>query len=271
MAETFPNRIYQHAAQTDRLDGALDLSTLPTIWDQLAQRRVKARYYFSDVPFLALWGTKYLSITRPIREFFAACAAGTLPSVSVVDPRFLGEEIGLSNDDHPHADIRNGQAFLNAIYEAVTASPKWPHTVLVINYDEWGGFFEHVPPPLAPLPPADAALGNDGRLGFRVPCLVISPWSPRGAIVHGLFDHTSVLRMIEWRWQLPPLTVRDTTANNLAAVLDFSHRNLNAPRFEVPDGFFGGPCTFRIPARKTPLDRWANLRQIADELGFPLQ
>jgi phospholipase C len=269
MAETFPNRIYEHAAQTDRLDGALDLSVLPTIWDRLAQRRVAARYYFSDVPFLALWGAKYLSITRPITEFFAACAAGTLPSVAVVDPRFLGEEIGLTNDDHPHADIRNGQAFLNAIYEAVTASPNWPHTVLVINYDEWGGFFEHVAPPVAPLPPADAALGNDGRLGFRVPCLVISPWSPRGTVSHGIFDHTSVLRMIEWRWQLSPLTIRDATANNLAETLNFTRPNLHAPRFDVPNDSFGTPCPLGILARKASLDPWANLRAMADELGFP--
>ena len=139
MAETWPNKIYQHAAQTDRLDNTLQVCTLPTIWDRLADHSLQGLYYFSDVPFTAIWGLKYLPITRHISRFFADCAAGTLPHVSFVDPRFIGEDIGITNDDHPHADIRNGQAFLNAIYRAVTTSPNWASTVLVINYDEWGG------------------------------------------------------------------------------------------------------------------------------------
>ncbi len=66
MAETFPNRVYQHAAQTDRLTNTTDLSMLPTIWDRLAGAGLDGRYYFSDVPVLALWGPKYVSIRRPI-------------------------------------------------------------------------------------------------------------------------------------------------------------------------------------------------------------
>src|ERR1051326_6406150 len=161
LAGTYPNRIYQHAAQTDRLDNSLlPFSTLPTIWDRLADHSLDARYYFSDFPFLALWGTKYVSIAEPIADFFTDCAAGTLPHVTFVEPRFLFEEQGLSGDDHPHSDIRNGEFFLNSIYEAITASPNWANTVLVMNYDEWGGFFEHVPPAVAPIPPADAKAGG---------------------------------------------------------------------------------------------------------------
>jgi hypothetical protein len=112
--------------------------------------------------------------------------------------------------------------FLNAIYRAVTTSPVWSRTVLVFNFDEWGGFFEHVPPPTAPIPPADKLAGNtDGLLGFRVPCLLVSPFAPRERVSHVVCDHTSILRMIEWRWNLPPLTVPDATANNLATALDF--------------------------------------------------
>src|SRR5689334_8212160 len=118
MAETFPNRIYQHAAQTDRLDNTFAISRLPTIWDRLAARGVEGRYYYSDVPLLALWGAKYYSIARPFGDFLSDCAAGTLPPVSYVDPRFLGEGSGTSGDDHPHADIRDGEAFLNQVYEA---------------------------------------------------------------------------------------------------------------------------------------------------------
>jgi phospholipase C len=266
LSATYPNRIYQHAAQTDRLDGSiLPFSTLPTIWDRLAEGGISARYYYSDVPFLGLWGTKYLDIVSPIDEFFAASEAGTLPHVSFVEPRLLGEAAGQSNDDHPHADIRNGEAFLNSVYEAIISSPNWPNTVFVINFDEWGGFFDHVPPPLAPVPPADAALHSDGRRGFRVPALVISPWSRHGPIARGLYDHTSVLKMIEWRWDLPPLTIRDSTANNLAEVLNFMRPpNLNPPHFAVPDG----PGPSQCPGTANGASEWEELAVLALQAGF---
>jgi phospholipase C len=267
LSATYPNRIYQHAAQTDRLDDSLlPLSTLPTIWDRLADHSLVGRYYFSDLPILAFWGAKYVPIARLIDDFFADAAAGTLPHVSFVEPQFLGEDLGLSNDDHPHADIRNGEAFLNSIYEAVTNSPNWPHTVLIINFDEWGGFFDHVPPALAPIPPADAALGSDGRRGFRVPALIISPWSPRHTVAHGLYDHTSVLKMIEWRWSLRPLTVRDATANNLAEALDFTHVNLATPAFNVPPGPYAGICV--TDAEAIAGDK--ALLEFAAQQGFPV-
>jgi phospholipase C len=192
------------------------------------------------------------------------CAAGNLPAVSYVDPRLLGEEEGLSNDDHPHADIRNGQVFVNEIYNAVVNSPNWPNTVLVITYDEWGGFFDHVAPQRAAIPPATAAAGDtDGLRGFRVPTFVISPWS-RAGVSPVLFDHTSILNMIEWRWHIEPLTIRDATANNLAKALDFSSRKLGAPAFAVPGGFFGAPCPLAEPA----LNDWGELALVARNLGL---
>src|SRR5882762_4783808 len=209
LAETFPNRFYQHAAQTDRLHNTSTQSVLPTIWDSLQNAGLTGKYYFNDAPFLALWGIKYLGISRPFVEFLADCASGNLPHVSFIDPRFEDETSGTSNDDHPHADIRNGEIFLNEVYHAVTSGPDWPSTLLVINFDEWGGFYDHVPPPTAPIPQADQLAGNqDGRLGFRTPALLISPWSRRGYVSHAQFDHTSVLQLIEWRWGLPALSVR---------------------------------------------------------------
>ncbi len=91
MAETYPNRFYLHAAQTDRLGDTLVLSGLPTIWDRLAAAGRAGRYYFSDLPFLLLWGLTYLPICRPLALFFADCGRGTLPAVAYVDPRFLGK------------------------------------------------------------------------------------------------------------------------------------------------------------------------------------
>jgi phospholipase C len=262
MAETWPNKIYTYCAQTDRLENDLVPCTLPTILDRLAAANVSARYYFSDVPFLAIWGFQYLPIARPFPAFLADAAAGTLPSVSYVDPKFLDSTLGTSADDHPHADIRNGQAFLDRVYRAVTTSPNWSSTVLVITYDEWGGFFDHVPPPLSSVPPADQLVGNDGRLGFRVPCLIVSPFA-KARVSHVEFEHCSILRMIEWRWNLQPLTVRDANANNLAQALDFS-ASRNPPQYSVPQGPFGGICPGAIGGG----DKWAFLRALAITLGW---
>lgn len=240
LGPTFPNRFYQHSAQTDRISNTPQLSTLPTIWDRLAQKGLTGRYYFSNLPFLGLWGAKYASITRPFAEFIANCAAGTLPQVSFVDPSFTADPLE-GNDDHPHDDIRNGESFLDQIYTAVTSSPNWPNTVLVINFDEWGGFFDHMPPAIAPdVNPATALRG------FRVPCLVISPWSVRGLVSSKIsshvYDHTSVLKMIEWRWRLKPLTIRDATAHNIAELLNFRRPDFLAHPYAVAPGPYGIPC-----------------------------
>ncbi|WP_433593597.1 alkaline phosphatase family protein [Nocardia sp. CA-145437] len=261
MAETLPNRLYQHAAQTDRIHSSTDVSKLPTIWDRLKDADVQARYYFYDAPFLALWGTKYLSIARRFPTFLSDCAAGTLPAVSFVDPKFLDEATGTSADDHPHADIRAGQAFLNQVYQAVTKSPVWPRTLLIINYDEWGGFFDHVPPQVAP-----DANPDWGLRGFRVPCLVISPRARRGHVAHQVYDHTSVLKAIEWRWGLQPLTPRDAAARNIAEVLDFTGApNPDAPQWNVPPVTPGtcGPVA-------ADFEQWNILRKLAATAGWSL-
>ena len=249
MAETYPNRFYMHAAQTDRITNTSTISTLPTIWDRLREKGLSERYYFSDVPFLALWGTTYANISKPFSQFLIDAQNGTLPNVAYIDPRFEDEDSGTSGDDHPHADIRDGEVFLNQIYTAVTSSPNWSKTVLIINFDEWGGFFDHVPPPLARIPTASAAAGiPDGRLGFRVPCIIISPYAQRNFIAHNQYDHTSILKMIEWRFGLPPLSIRDETANNLAEVLNFAAPSVTAPVFNVPTGPFGTPCPPAVPS-----------------------
>jgi phospholipase C len=267
MAETFPNRLCQHAGQTDRLESSARIPALPTIWDRLSARGLKGRYYYSDLPFLALWGAKYLSISRLFPQFLLDCLFGTLPHVAFVDPRFSGEGTGTTNDDHPYGDIRAGESFLNDVYRAVTTSPAWPKTVLVLSFDEWGGFFDHVPPPKAPIPPAEKAAGNlDGLRGFRVPTIVISPFARRQYVSRALFDHTSVLRMIEWRWGLQPLTVRDANANNLATMLDFTHRNTQAPIYPVPRFSSGSPC----PATASTIrHKWAPLHDAARRYDWP--
>ncbi|HXL34506.1 MAG TPA: alkaline phosphatase family protein [Gemmatimonadales bacterium] len=277
LGPTFPNRIYQHAGQTDRIENSFEISQLPTIWDRLAARGLVGRYYYSDLPFLGLWGAKYTPISHPIDAFYVDCAAGTLPQVAFVDGSFLQELTGTGADDHPYGDIRAGEAMMNRIYTAVTQSPAWSSTVLVINFDEWGGFFDHVPPPVAPIPPADQAAGNaDGRLGFRTPTLLISPFARRQHTSHVSYDHTSVLRMIEWRWSLDPLTVRDATANNLADELDFTQVDPAPPPVYSVPAVTGTVCPVRLPGLAAPAQpslrparvHWAGLGALARRHGW---
>ncbi|BBH18245.1 phosphoesterase [Nocardioides baekrokdamisoli] len=271
MAETYPNRFYMHSAQTDRLHNGMAQSTLPTIWDSLAAAGVKGTYFFNDVPFTALWYTKHLAISQPYALFKTQAALGQLPAVSYIDPRFEDEASGTSNDDHPHADIRAGEAFLNEVYDAVRTSPNWDKTVLVITFDEWGGFYDHVAPEKAPDVSAKTALR-----GFRVPTIVISPLARRGHVGHNTYDHTSVLKMIEWRFGLPPLTVRDANARNLAEALDFSSvasPNLTAPAYTVPN-FTPLGCTAGTGVSTAELgsefSEWGDLKALAQKLGVVL-
>ena len=250
LSSTFPNRVFQHAAQTDRLSNTLDLSTLPTIWDNLASAGVSHKYYFSNVPFLALWGDKYIGISAFFTDFLADAAAGTLPAVSFLDPAFTILDDGEGNDDHPHADVRAGEAFLGQVYRAVTGGPCWKNTVLIVNRDEWGGFYDTIVPPrvIAPNDVDTDLVDGKALLGCRVPTLVVSPWTRGNAatprIDSGLYDHTSVLKLIEWRYNLPPLTKRDGSNEiaNLANALNFSAPNDVVPALPVVTPPFPTPC-----------------------------
>lgn len=251
LSSTFPNRVFQHAAQTDRLSNTYDLSTLPTIWDNLQAAGVSCRYYYQNVPFLALWGTKYIGISSLYAQFLADVAAGTLPAVTFVDPWFTILDDGLGNDDHPHADLRKGEIFMREVVTALAASPLWANTVLVINRDEWGGFFEHVVPPrvIAPNGLDTDLVNGQALLGCRVPTLIVSPFArgnpAKPRINSLLYDHTSVLKLIEWRWGLDPLTARDASDEiaNLAYALNFSSQDASLPALPVIAEPPLEPCT----------------------------
>jgi phospholipase C len=237
LASTFPNRIFSWAAQTDRLGNSVKVSKLPTILDTFANAGVSANYYYNNVPFLALWGTKYVSVSLPYDAFLLQASLGLLPAVSFVDPNYTVLDDGSGNDDHPHADLRNGEAFVKEVFNALSQGPNWAHTVLIVNRDEWGGFFEHIKPPrvIAPNDVDKDLKGGKALLGCRVPVVVASPFSkgkPEDPRINSLlYDHTSVLKFIEWRYSLPPLTKRDASneIGNLARALDFNNPDTSVP------------------------------------------
>jgi phospholipase C len=284
LGPTFPNRLFLHAAQTDRLKNSTNTTSLPAIWDRLAAAGVSANYFYSNVPFTALWGTKYLGISRLYAEFLAAAATGTLPAVSFVDPRYTVLDDGTGNDDHPHADIREGDLFLYQTFQAVARGPKWANTVFIVNFDEWGGFFEHVAPPRATAPnlvDPDLVKGK-ALLGCRVPTVVASPFSrgnpfdPR--VSAPVFDHTSVLKLIEWRWGLAPLTARDASSDvtNLAYALNFKEPDASVPYLPQPQApLLVPPCVANLGggilstgSTSAAPTEWQTLANQASALGF---
>jgi phospholipase C len=287
LGPTFPNRLFLHSAQTDRLSDSTNFSSLPTIWDSLAAAGVSANYFYSNVPFLALWGVKYLGISRLYGEFLLRASTGTLPAVSFVDPRYTLLDDGTGSDDHPHADIREGDLFLYQTFEAVAKGPKWANTVFIVNFDEWGGFFEHVAPPRATAPNNVDPDLVDGKalLGLRVPTVVASPFSrgnradPRVSAL--VFDHTSVLKLIEWRWGLAPLTPRDASNDvlNLAYALNFRQPDALVPSLPKPQppliaqpclqNLFGGILSSSRIA--TPTGVWQELGKRAVAHGFSVK
>ena len=224
MGPTYPNRLYLHSGQSGGLKSnffpfEVDDSpagnghgqerwrlgyTWPTIWDVLDARGITWRYHYSNLPTIGLFGAEPIARSGHISEFFADAAAGALPSVTFIDPYFV-EPQGLANDDHPHADIRLGQQFVADVVRTLAESPQWPSTALVITYDEWGGFWDHLTPTRVPGDPrASSTLDDDfSLLGWRVPTMVVSPWVRRGAVDHTRCDHTSVLRFIYENWRIP--------------------------------------------------------------------
>jgi phospholipase C len=233
LGPTFPNREYLHSAQSGGIKnnafptqvGYPSGFTWDTIWDRLIAAGVPVGYYCVDLPVTALWGSRLLAITHTAADYFADAAAGTLPNVVFLDPGFLGD---LRTDEHPHGDVRDGQSLVYNYVKAFVESPHWESGVLILTYDEWGGFFDHVRPPVLPDDRAsDDDQENFGQAGFRVPTRLISPYARPSFVDHRLYDHTSILRFIEWRFLgAPPhgpgglydtwyLTLRDRTANNI--------------------------------------------------------
>ncbi len=179
-------------------------------YDYLAAEFTLCDHWFSSVP----------GATWPNRLY--AAAAGSLPSVCWIDPIFVNTAgTFAANDDHPPADIRHGQEFVLAVYHALAGNPEqWQKTLLVIVYDEHGGFYDHVAPP-----PAEDDKPTFRSYGVRVPAILISPWVAQSKVVSTVFDHTSIIKTILLRFcrkadgSIPDMGKRVTSANHLGYAL----------------------------------------------------
>ncbi|KAL0435329.1 UNVERIFIED_CONTAM: Non-specific phospholipase C2 [Sesamum radiatum] len=173
---------------------------------------------------------------------------GKLPGYVVVEQRYMDSKVEPANDDHPSHDVYQGQMFVKEVYETLRGSPQWNETLLVITYDEHGGFYDHVPTPNHGVPSPDGIVGPDpfffkfDRLGVRVPTIVISPWIQKATVVHGPnvspsptseYEHSSIPATVRKIFNLssPPLTKREAWAGTFDGILQI----LKQPRTDCPE------------------------------------
>jgi phospholipase C len=280
LGPTYPNREYMHAATsygTTSNDLPVEDQGFPdtTIFAAAKKKGVDGRYFFNDLPAAGLWGAPGLQRSSRVEEYYARCAAGTLPPITYVDPAFAGADEGTSADDHPHADVRAGQAFMADVVHAFMESAHWKRGALFIVYDEGGGFFDHVPPPRVPDFRASSDYDKDfGLMGFRIPAVVVSPWVKRNHVSHGVFGFESIIKMIRYRYGIPALNRRDSYARNIARSFDFESKpRLEPPALPDPPAIAGQPCASqenaRAMARPKPHDLWKMYSSgYLDRLGF---
>ncbi len=150
-------------------------------------------------------------------EYFRDLCEGTLPSVAWIVPT-------IKESEHPPEDIHVGMWYVTSCINALMKSPYWKNTVLVVTWDDYGGFYDHVAPPQV----------DKYGYGPRVPAIVISPFARAGFIDKTRYDFTSVLRFIEDRFNLRPLTPRDRLANSIEKSLDLSQQPLNPFLIKAP-------------------------------------
>ncbi len=243
---TFPNR-YHEVSGRPNIDqqGFWELSNsspkLPvftrTIFDSLSDAGVSWNYFENYYCFLRFFQkytfntTNIFDFNDPTIGFPSVAGAGKLASVTFIDPHFIEFPPG-GNCDGPPADIQRGQQLVEQVVQAVVASPNWSSTMLIVTYDEHGGFYDHVPPP----PAAQVAPGLPATYGVRVPAFIISPWVTAGLVFgndaesgsagqkpSAYFDHTSILKTIAKRFlsaNPPYMGPRFAAANDLSSLIN---------------------------------------------------
>lgn len=217
---TWPNRFFVHSATclghvlmpSKSAPQNMQLYYQETIFDRLSDTGVKWTIYHDGIPQSIVMTnllTRYLTWRgyAKMDKFYeqAAGPAASFPEYAFIEPGYFGAE---ENDQHPPANVRKGEALIADVYNALRRNEDlWNSTLLVIVYDEHGGFYDHVAPPATVAPDNHTTEYAFDRLGVRVPAILVSPWVKR-SVVKTVFDHTSLLRYLCDKWSLTPLGAR---------------------------------------------------------------
>ena len=251
---TDPNRLFSLAGQSSVTDDSGPPPYLPlnaSIFSQLSNARVSWSYYM-DNPSHDLYPLNYFSginqYSQDIQSwdnFFSSLSSGTLPSVSWIMP-VGGDAPGVSQ--HPTENVTTGELWLENIVNSVMQSSLWNSTAIFITYDEGGGYYDHVPPPIV----------DGNQLGFRVPLIVISPYAKENYVSSTVLNHASTLAFIEYNWKLPALNGFVASSNVPLDFFDFNAsyaggQIVRAPIILSPSAGF--PQPFQIPLNNLPYSR----------------
>ncbi|XP_010695377.1 non-specific phospholipase C6 isoform X1 [Beta vulgaris subsp. vulgaris] len=248
-----------------------------TIFDSLHENKLDFGIYYQSIPstlfYRNLRKLKYVFKFHLYDTFKKHAKAGKLPSLTVIEPRYFDIKGSPANDDHPSHDVANGQKLVKEVYETLRGSRQWNESLLVITYDEHGGFYDHVQTPYVNVPSPD---GNTGpppnffkfdRLGVRVPTIMVSPWIKKGTVMSKAkgptpdseFEHSSIPATIKKIFNLKSnfLTHRDAWAGIFEDVVT----QLTSPRTDCPE-----VLPEVTPLRKTEADEERQLSQFQTEV-----
>ncbi len=249
--ETLPNRAFVCAGTSQgHMDDKATKYTCPSIFGLLSNNNVSwAIYGYIDPP---LTRQNFPDTTNAdgshfglFTDFQAAAANGTLPAFTFLEPSWDAA----GNSQHPNYNVALGEQLIHDVYYALSKGPNWGTTLLIITYDERGGCYDHVPPPLGAVPPDNSA-GEYGfdfrRFGARVPTVLVSPLIAAGTVFRVAagampLDHTSILKTVETRWNLPNLTARDAAASDVGAALTLTVARTDDPLAGVVVPVAGAP------------------------------
>ncbi|KAG0606352.1 hypothetical protein M758_9G134400 [Ceratodon purpureus] len=285
-SSTQPNRFFVHSATSHGLMSNNEVTLaagLPqrTIMEDIADAGLTFGIYYQNLPTLLFY--KSMRVAKYSKNFIdynphfkADAAAGTLPNYVVIEQRYFDMGSSPANDDHPSHDISQGQMLLKEVYETLRASPQWDNMLIVITYDEHGGFYDHVPTPVTGVPSPDGIDGIAGpytfkfdRLGVRVPTIVVSPWVQKGFVEHkakgpmapfSQYEHSSIPATVRKLFNLPSshLTAREAWAGT------FDHLVMQQPSPRIDT-----PATLVSPAyslRHAAVNEEATLTEFQSEL-----
>jgi phospholipase C len=242
---TWPNRLFSCAASSDGLDHSPTTAEILTwetvdgvqfehgsIFDALRRKSATGlRIYSGDLfPLSAAIKGVTLADIAHFSDFASDVSKPGYPyHYTMIEPNYGDMVSGTytgGNSQHPRDGVTPGEALIKSVYEAIRASPNWETSLLIVTWDEHGGFYDHVPPPVA-VPPGDTAPGSKynqygftfDQYGVRVPAVIVSPLIPAKTIDHRLYDHSSIPATIEAGFRLTPLTQRDNVAANVLTLL----------------------------------------------------
>eukprot|EP01018_Ginkgo_biloba_P016436 Gb_28054 [translate_table: standard] len=256
-ASTQPNRLFVHSATSHGATSNDSLKLIEgypqkTIFESIYESGLSFGIYYQYLPstlfYRNLRRLKYITKFHQYDlEFKNHAKQGKLPNYVVVEQRYFDLKILPANDDHPCHDVAEGQKFVKEVYEVLRSSPQWNQTLLILTYDEHGGFYDHVPTPVTDVPSPDGIVGPDpffftfDRLGIRVPTIMVSPWINKGTVVHephgpypsSQFEHSSIAATVKKIFNLQSgfLTKRDAWAGTFESIL----QSRSSPRTDCPE------------------------------------